>query len=340
MSPERLAVAPAPRRHLRLLPRRPLRVVDVAHFYGEGSSALRAYLDAKVRFAERCDGVEHHLLAPNAHAYGPASRATGYRLAFGGRGLLPALDALDPDVVLLHAPFWKARDVCRLVHLKGGVTVMVHHGAGSGDAGRSTGTVYQRALRAWLHRTYDEADAVMAMTDPWEETGRSAAIPLRFGVGPEFVPHPRIERGDHVLLVGGPAADGSTPLLEAMTRAPRAWASRVAALAEDPAERARELAAAACVVAPDASGVLEPAIVEAVACGTPAVVPAGSPGATVAGERAITFRAGDADGLLRAVDRARRTRVDAAGAAGFAAANAWERVLRIELRDLEALAGF
>lgn len=56
------------------------------------------------------------------------------------------------------------------------------------------------------------------------------------------------------------------------------------------------------------------------------------------GHRVQTFQPGDAAGLLSAIGRARLMEADVANAAGFAAAHTWERALREELRELEALA--
>ena len=57
-----VSVAFAP---LRLVaPARPLRVVDVALFYGERSGGIRTYLDAKAAYAARTGAFEHRLVVP------------------------------------------------------------------------------------------------------------------------------------------------------------------------------------------------------------------------------------------------------------------------------------
>ena len=57
-----MSVAFAP---LRLVaPARPLRVVDVALFYGERSGGIRTYLDAKAAYAARTGAFEHRLVVP------------------------------------------------------------------------------------------------------------------------------------------------------------------------------------------------------------------------------------------------------------------------------------
>lgn len=199
MPPEPATTAAAPDRHLRLVPRRPLRVVDVACFFGDGGTPLRAYLDAKSAFARGREDLEHRLLVPD-----------GPQLPFGGRGLLGALEGLRPDVVLLHAPFWRMAEVCRQVRLDGGITVMVH--ADRPAQPEPPATRYQRALQAWLRHTYDYADA-------------SVSLPL--GIDAEFGAQRHVARGDQVL---GPV--------------------HVAALEEDTsAARARAFARAGCVIA-------------------------------------------------------------------------------------------
>ena len=61
--------APAARRPaLRLVAARPLRVVDVAIWYGERSGGIRTYLDAKSAFARRTGAFEHRLVVPGPRA--------------------------------------------------------------------------------------------------------------------------------------------------------------------------------------------------------------------------------------------------------------------------------
>ena len=58
-----LAVESPATQHLRLVVR-PLRVADVAIFYGERSGGIRTYLDAKTRYAAESRAFEHHLIIP------------------------------------------------------------------------------------------------------------------------------------------------------------------------------------------------------------------------------------------------------------------------------------
>lgn len=340
------------RPHLRLVASRPLRVVDCALFYGGRSGDVRAYLDAKRAFAADFAGIEHHLLAPGASGPSlPFNRAGAHRLALGGRGLLRALEALVPDVVLLHDPFWKAREVCRLVHSQGGAVVMVHHGAAVLEARAATGPspVYERALRSWLLRSYDEADAVMSAGATWAKIGRGASIPLRVGLHPAFRPQPDVDCGDHVLFAGGIGTEqGIFTLLEAAARSREQWTLRVlgngpavpeaqARAAElgiahrldvrpspaEPHDLAREYAAARCVVVPGPKGTSATAAVDAAACGAP-----------------VVSWTTDPVSLLRAIGSARLMRRDLQAAEAFAAAHTWQSAFTAELRDLEALAGW
>ena len=357
MSPEG-AVLDRPRSHghLRLVPRRPLRVVDCALFYGEGTDEARAYLEAKVEYARWCPDMEHHLLVPSGDG----------RLPLGGRGLLQALDRLEPDVVLLHDPFWKAREVCRLVYAKGGVTVMVHHRPAAVDSGAGSrrSAVYDRALRAWLRNSYDEVDAVMSACDTFDATGRAPTIPLRFGLDRAFRPDTGVERGDHVLYAGRISADkGVLTLLAAMALSRGDWMLRLVgdgpalpdlwerarklgvahriqhrSFVDDKRELAREYAGAACVVLPGARETFGLVALEAAACGVPVVAASTTPSVALIGDAAHTFPAGDVRGLLQALGRARLARHDQVRGEGLAQAHTWDKAFRQELRDLEALA--
>jgi hypothetical protein len=105
-----------PHRALEALPRPPLRVVDVALFYGERSGGIRTYIDAKVAWAQATGLIEHHVVVPGRverHEDGRHELASlrlaatnGYRLPLGARPLRATLRHLRPDVVALHDPFW------------------------------------------------------------------------------------------------------------------------------------------------------------------------------------------------------------------------------------------
>jgi glycosyltransferase involved in cell wall biosynthesis len=238
---------------LRLVAQPPLRVVDVALFYGERSGGIRTYLDAKVEHAQRTGAFEHHLIVPGSralrreHAAGavhelPAVRvaaSNGYRWPLGTRPLTTLVRELAPDVVLLHDPFWAPRAVSTAAHDVAGRVVMVHHGSVALDAAafRGPDRLYRAALSAWLRRSYGLVDAVMSACDPIADSGRDATMPLRFGLDPAFRPRAGVRRGDHVLYVGRLGREkGVFALLEAAALAAEPWPLWL--LGAGPAERA------------------------------------------------------------------------------------------------------
>ena len=152
----------AARPPLRLVTTPPLRVVDVAMWYGERSGGIRTYLDAKTAFARRTGAFEHRLVVPgivrkvtdNTCSLPSIRVATsnGYRWPIGTRPLVDLLRELDPDVVLVHDPFWAPKTVQSI----GVPVVMVHHGSLDLDAHAIPGPtrVYRPALGHWLRRAY------------------------------------------------------------------------------------------------------------------------------------------------------------------------------------------
>ena len=144
---------------LRLVSPPPLRIADAALFYGERSGGIRTYLDAKVEYAQRTAAFEHHLVVPGrrsareAHSAGavhepPGVRVAawnGYRWPLGSRPLIALLEALRPDVLLLHDPFWAPRATARCVR-------MVHQGSVALDAAAFRGPrrLYEAGFRVWL----------------------------------------------------------------------------------------------------------------------------------------------------------------------------------------------
>lgn len=366
--------ASSPRRArtaLRLVSPRPLRVVDVALFYGERSGGIRTYLDAKAAYAERTGAFEHRLVVPGprrdvsgTRCELPSLRVTpsnGYRWPLGSRALVDLLRDLRPDVVLLHDPFWAPRAVQALdVPI-----VMVHHGSLALDAAALPGPakLYTPTLGAWLRRAYAGADAIMSACDPRPDTGREATLPLRLGLDSAFYPEGDERRGDHVLYVGRLSREkGVFGLLEAAARATTPWplhlmgagaaadavAARVRRLGLSgrvrtlPYERDREALASAyrsarCVVMPGELETFGLVAFEAAASGASTVACETAPAAHALGPLAHTFAPGDPDDLLAAIERARTAAPNRLLAARFAAANRWERAFSAELEDLEAL---
>jgi alpha-1,6-mannosyltransferase len=358
-------------------PRR-LRVVDVALFYGERSGGIRTYLEAKARFAARTGALEHHLVVPGRTTSSDGrgrhqqralrlAASNGYRLPLGSAGLQSTLRALNPDVVLLHDPFWTPRLASRAAHERGALVVAVHHSSAALHAAGLPGpqALYQGALRHWYRRAYLDVDAVMSVVDPALDTSRSCTLALRLGLDPAFGPQVGVARGDHVLYVGRLAREkGLRELLEAAAASREPWplvllgtgpagdvlrdrsvalglARRVrfAPYIGDRAELARAYAAARCLVLPGPHETFGLAALEAAACATPVVTARPTPAAALLDELVETFVPGDSAGLLRAIERARARRPDAGAAAALAARHGWDAQFRAELSDLERLLG-
>lgn len=361
------------RRHLRLVAR-PLRVLDVALFYGERSGGIRSYLDAKARFAASTTAFEHHLVVPGkrretstlggatVHAVPSVvfNSANGYRLPLGHDDLMELIAALAPDVALLHDPFWHTREVCRAVRRAGGVSVMVDHGSTALDTPAWPGPerLYARAFRRWLRHASAEADAVMSACD------RPATLRLRSGVHPAFTPTVGVPREDHVLYVGRLAREkGIFTLLEAAARSSEPWRLRM--IGSGPAEQqlraqarrlgitdrlelrpylsdrhalAHEYARAHCAVLPGHLETFGLVALEAAACGTPVVACETAPSAAVIGSRCRTFAPRDAGALARAITAARADEPDRCAALALSAIHSWDSVLSAELDDLRELA--
>lgn len=365
----RVAVAAAPRG--------PLRVADVAIFYGERSGGIRTYLEAKAAFAARTRALEHHLVVPGREGKGDANRheqrslrlaaSNGYRLPLGGAGLHATLRALRPEIVMLHDPYWTPRHACAVAHELGAAVVAVHHSSASLHAAGLPGPqgVYAHALRRWYRRAYGDVDAVMSVVDTEIDAHRPATLRLRLGLDPEFHPRPEVERLDHVLYVGRLSREkGLRELMQAAAASREPW--QLVLLGTGPAgdtlrERARQLgmgnrvrfdayendrdalarayAGARCVVLPGAHETFGLVALEAAACGAPVVTAAATPSAHLLGTLVETFAAGDASDLLRAIERARRRHPDLHAAAALAASHGWDAALTAEVADLRDLAG-
>jgi glycosyltransferase involved in cell wall biosynthesis len=201
------------------------------------------------------------------------------------------------------------------------------------------------------------------VVDPRRDSGRRAALPLRFGVDPAFRPRPALPRRPHVLYAGRLGREkGVFELLEAAARARGPW--RLHLVGTGPAERAlaararrlaiagrvlflpwvpdrprlsRLYAEASCVAMPGAHETFGLVALEAAASGANVVACENAPSAALVGDLAETFAPGDATGLLAAIERARRREPDLRAAAELASAHSWERAFEGELRDLGRL---
>lgn len=360
---------------LRLVRARPLRVVDVALFYGERSGGIRTYLDAKRTVLAGDADVDHHLVVPGPterHEDGrhglPSLRlaaANGYRVPIGVTALKRTLKVLAADVVLLHDPFWSVMGVNAVARTGGARVVAVHHTSPALDAHGLPGPtrVWQPLLRGWFHHAYRDVDAVMAADDPWRDTGRVATLPLRFGVDPAFRPRPEITRGDHVLYAGRLAREkGIDLLLDAAARSREPW--RLELIGDGPcqprlAQRAhrlgiadrvrfhshiaspellaRRFAAAGCVVMPGAFETFGLVGLEAAASGARVVASATAPAVRTVGALAHTFAPGDCAGMLRAIEAALAAPQDLSVAAELAGRSTWQAAIGAELGDLRRL---
>jgi alpha-1,6-mannosyltransferase len=360
---------------LRALARPPLRVVDVALFYGERSGGIRTYLDAKAAWAQASGLIEHHVVVP-----GPAERhgggrhelpslrlaaTNGYRLPLGARALRTTLRDLRPDVVILHDPFWRPLRVTQTAHELGARVVAVHHGSTALDAAGLPGPdrLWHPVLRTWMHHAYADADAVMSAVDPRADCGRDAALPLRFGLDPAFAPQPDVRRQDHVLYVGRLGREkGVIELLHAAARSAQAWQLKlvgrgpieqhVRRLAErlGIAERVRMYpfiserrrlgrwyASARAVVMPGAHETFGLVGFEAAASGASVVTCSTAPSAALMRGIVRTYEPGDIDGLLAAIEAARVAQPDAALAAALAKRCSWGAAFAAETQQLERL---
>ena len=358
-------------------PAGPLRVADVAIFYGERGGGIRTYLEAKAAFAVRTRTLEHHLVVPGREGNGDAHRheqrslrlaaSNGYRLPLGAAGLHATLRTIRPEIVMLHDPYWTPRHVSRIAHELGAAVVAVHHSSASLHAAGLPGPhgVYAHALRRWYRRAYVEVDAVMSVVDTELDAQRPATLRLRLGLDPAFYPRTDVPRGDHVLYVGRISREkGLRELLEAAAASREPWP--LVLLGTGPAgdtirERARQLglgdrvrfddylndrdalarayAAARCVVLPGAHETFGLVALEAAACGAPVVTADTTPSAHLVGSFAETFVPEDATDLLRAIERARRREPDLAAAAALVARHDWDTALAAEVEDLRKLVG-
>ncbi|HWH94108.1 MAG TPA: glycosyltransferase [Baekduia sp.] len=343
------AARTAPRRAVRGAPPAPLRVADVALFYGERSGGIRTYLDAKVEYALRTGDIDHHLLVPGAHERHEGGRhelpslrliaANGYRIPLGAGALKETLRALRPDVVLLHDSFWRPLDVVACARAIGARTVAVHHGTSSVEAAALPGPsrAYAPLLRRWQRRSGRHVDAVMSNVDTMADFGRRSTLPLRLGVHEAFRPRPDVRRGDHVLYVGRLSREkGVLELLEAAARSADPWPLRIIGSgpleqtlrtrarrlglaarisfrphAGDRVQLARRYAGARCVVMPGEYETFGLVALEAAACGTPVAACSTAPALHAIGTLGHGFVPADPDDLDGAIAAAM-----AAGAAG------------------------
>ena len=204
----------------------------------------------------------------------------------------------------------------------------------------------------------------MSVVDPRADSGRGADVQLRFGLDSAFTPRPRLERREHVLYVGRFGREkGVFELIDAAARSSVPWrlhlagtgpargllSARAARLGiserllflpyvSSRARLAGLYGEASCVVMPGPFETFGLVALEAAASGARVVACETAPSAAVIGELGHTFRAGDPDDMLRAIEEARATPCDAAAARELSERLTWPRAFQAELADLEALA--
>jgi alpha-1,6-mannosyltransferase len=352
------------------------RIVDVAMFYGERSGGIRTYLQEKSAYARATGTFEHHAVVPGRverHADGwhelralRVAASNGYRIPLGVGALKSTLRDIRPDFVLLHDAFWGPHGVCELAHQIGARTIAVHHASTDLNAAGLPGPyrLYVPAFRAWIRRAYRNADAVMSAVDPRPDSGRDVDLPLRFGLDPAFVPHPGLARRDHVLYAGRFGREkGVFELIDAAAHSTSGWRvhlvgtgpaqgllaarARRAGISErvlflpyvsDRERLARLYGEASCVVMPGPFETFGLVALEAAASGARVVACETAPSAAVIGGLAHTFRVGDPEDMLRAIEEARATDPDPVAARELSERLTWPRAFAAELADLEALA--
>lgn len=376
MPPEPAAALPTRALARRAAHNRPLRIADVAIFYGERGGGIRTYLEAKAEYARRTGAFEHHLVVPGRITANVDSgrheqrslrlaASNGYRIPLGSAGLQATLRGLEPDVVLLHDPYWTPRLASRTAHDLGATVIAVHHSSAALHAAGLPGPhgVYTKALRRWYRRAYLDVDAVMSVVDSGIDARRPSTLRLRLGLDPAFGPRPDVARGNHVLYVGRLSREkGVRELLEAAAAARDKWPLillgtgpagdtlrerarqlglgpriRFAPFIQDRHALAREYARASVMVLPGAHETFGLAALEAAACGASVVTADCTPSAMLLEGFVDTFMAGDPTDLLRAIECARRRDPDPAAAAALAERHKWDAALAAELEDLERL---
>ena len=238
-------------------------------------------------------------------------RSNGYRIPIGSAALTATLRALEPDVVLIHDPYWAPQAVAGVADDLGVPTIAVHHASVALEAAAMPGpdAIWKPLLRPWFRRAYAPVAGVMSVVDTLADSGRAATLPLRFGLHPAFRPRPGEPRRDDVLYAGRLSREKDVDvLLEAAARSDEPWRLTIVGsgpLGDALAGRARRLglsgrvsfrphiadrpglarlfAQARCVVMPGPHETFGLVALEAAACGTPAVACETAPSARVAG---------------------------------------------------------
>lgn len=352
-----------------------LRVADVSCLYAERSGGIRTYLEAKGAWARRTAAVDQHLVIPGERRRSGERRhelrsvryapSNGYRVPLGGGGMRATIGAIEPDVILLHDPFWTPARTAREAHAADRLVVAVHHTSVDLNANAFPGTpgLWRRPLRRWYRHAYREVDAVMSVVDPFADSGRHAGLALRFGLHPAFRPRPALHPGRHVLFAGRFSREkGVAELLEAtalgewelVMHGTGPWEAtmrdrirslgiedrvRIEPFVADREQLAQAFARAACVAVPGPYETFGLVALEAAASAAPVVVADTAPSGAMLGALGHSFAAGDAADLARAIEEARHAPRLHHEAAVLTRRHGWDAAFEAELGDLQALLG-
>ncbi len=349
-------------------------VADVAVFFGERSGGIRTYLHEKERVARATGLFEHHVVVPGEREHHEGGRhvvpglqlvsSSGYRIPYGAGSLRQALRRIEPDLIVLHDPFWRPACVAEEAHRLGARVVAAHHASPALNAAGVPGPqrLYERLFRRIYHHAYGHVDAVMSVVDTLADGGREASFPLRLGIHPAFSPRPAL-RTERVMYAGRLAWEkGVFCLLEAAAGSAEDWPLLL--VGDGPAKRQiksrierlglgarvefrdfvadrEELAAlyreSSCVVQPGPHETFGLVALEAAASGARVVTCSTTPAAGVVGSAAETFTAENPIALLDAIERARAVPGKAGAARRLADNLTWESVFAAEIGDMRRL---
>lgn len=321
-----------------------MRVVDVAVWYGPKSGGIRTYLEEKARYARETGNFEHHYLVPARRDAVFHSRHdlraplpignNGYRLWANSDRVCARLEALQPDVIVLHEPWAYPRQVSALGRHWGASIVGVLHTEPSSfgmSLGLGRGGALGDVVGKRLARTrFADMDVVMC---PWPEKAAWLGRPLaklRLGLDTQFFAFgPQPADDPHRIMYVGRFSPEKQPeiVIDALRLGPPEWTldmvghGPVGALLRRRAiklgvgdrvrflpfetDRARlgdRYARAGVVVLPGRRETGGFAALEAMATGTPVVVADSTPlGQRIAAPAGLPFQAGDPEGLAAAI---------------------------------------
>lgn len=339
-------------------------LVDVTMYWSAAGGGVARYLRDKRRWAVSRANWRHTCVVP-ADCEAPDRRIGGVRIPFSGGYRFPLLRnrvarllaRLEPDLIEVGDPFrvaWAGLDAARG---RGVPAVTFCHSNPADLAGLWFGSVAREAMRRYLRHVYSGFDAVFAasrwMVDEVRELGLDNVVHQSLGVDlATFNPSRRdpswrselgIGPGTVVLIYAGrfaqeknlqvlselPARLGRDHVLVALGAGPlppQGERVRLLPYAADPRAVARALASADVFVHAGVSETFGLAPLEALACGTPVVMPARAGLADlVDGKAAIGVRRPNADALAEAVRAVCTSSTESTRQAAVEAAKAFDQ---------------